>query len=67
MRFEIHPEPSADETAAIVTAIKMLKSRERVEQSVQRSGWQVAARREALHAELQAGPGGWRLAARLDR
>lgn len=64
LRFEIKPEPSLDEAAAIVIAIKKLKASEKLEAVPQLSGWRLAARREALHDAL---PDGWRLAARLER
>jgi hypothetical protein len=66
IRLEIHPEPSADEAAVIVSALKAKNRRSLNDTGSNVSTWRIAARHEALHRELSVGRDGWRIAARLE-
>ncbi len=66
-RANVRPAPSAEEAAAIVAALRAMMRELKDEHRPSPSVWQLAARREALHAEMDAGSGGWRVAARLEQ
>jgi hypothetical protein len=57
----IRPEPSSEEAAAILAVIRLLRQRQPealTAAAPSMSGWQHAARREALRTELPHGAGG---------
>jgi hypothetical protein len=56
---EIRPEPTGEEAAAIAAALRVLRQALPPVLAQVRSGWQRAARREALRTELPHEAGGW--------
>lgn len=66
MHFEVSPEPTPDEAAVIVAAVRKKKAQEVRSRPLGRSPWLLAARSESVRGELKTGADRWQITARLE-
>lgn len=66
LRVEVTPEPTPDEAAVIVAAVRRAKARNVQSRLPDRSRWLLAARGESVRSEMETGADRWQITARLE-